>query len=62
MFDYGLPFGVIWIREDLERRFIRQKAIDGRDVVVLEARDGKQHGVHCPKWLCVVLISSAKLE
>lgn len=29
MFDYGLPFCVIGIREDLERRFIRQEAIEG---------------------------------
>lgn len=41
MFDYGLPFGVIGIREDLEGRFIRQETIERGDVVVLGARNGK---------------------
>lgn len=41
MFDDGLPFCVIGIREDLERGFIRQETIEGRDVVVLGARDGR---------------------
>ena len=48
MFDYGLPFCVVGIREDLERRLIRKETIERGDVVVFGARNGKQHGVHCP--------------
>ena len=41
MLDYGLPFRVIRIREDLEGRFIRQETIERGDVVVLGARNRK---------------------
>ena len=47
MFDNGFPFGVVRIREDFEGRLIWQEAIEGGDVVVIKARDGKEHCKYC---------------